>query len=180
MEWLNKIFDWLLQFVPQFEILSPSEEAVRITCIPFIYKWCKVKRFGWYMYWPLFQKFDRVIVKPQLITVELSREHEGKPIEAVWVVQFWIQNVYKALYESEDIEEMLVSQSAKVIGEHIVKGTTDQTEVIVKEITEGMSKAVPRGHGLYIQQVFPSQMVGASAHKLYLENLAEKVGRIVG
>ena len=181
MEWLNKIFDWLLQFVPQFEIVLPREEAVRITCIPFVHKWHKVCKYGWYIYWPLFQSFEKMVIKPQMIVVELSRECDGKPIEAVWVIQFWIQNVYKALYEAEDVEELLVGQAAKVIGNYIINGTAEQsTDQIVKDIAAGMSKAVPDGHGLYIQQAYPSQMVHASAHKLFFDNLAERVGRIIG
>jgi hypothetical protein len=172
MEWLNKIFDWLLQFVPQFEIVMPHEEGVRITCIPFVHKWHKACGFGWYMYWPLFQSFDKRVVKPQMITVELSREVDGQAVEAVWVVQFKIHNIFNSLYKVEDVEEILVGQSAKAIGDCITGTCKDD---LVKTIQSGMW-----GCGIEIQEVFPLQMVPAAAHKVFLDNLAERVGRIVG
>jgi regulator of protease activity HflC (stomatin/prohibitin superfamily) len=168
---LNKIFDWLLQFVPQFDIVLPNEEAVRITCIPFIHKWHKVCPHGWYAYWPLFQNFEKKVVRSQMVIVELSREVNGKALEALWVVQYRVNDIYNALYRVEDLDEILVGQAAKAIGISIMS----RQEIDLKKVIQsGMW-----GCGIEIQEVFPVQMVPARAHKVFFDNLAEKVGRIL-
>jgi len=119
---------------------------------------------------------EAVEVKPQILLVELSRENEGKSTESLWALQYWIQNPYKSLYECEDFEEILASHATKVIGNHVEKKDNGwQLDMMAKEIRESVS-----GIGLYVQQVFPLQFVHAKAHKLFLDNVTEKVGRIIG
>ena len=176
MEWLNKIFDWILQFVPRFTILLPSEEGIRVTCIPFIYKWCTTIKFGWYCHWPLFQDLITINIKPQILLVELSREDkETQSTVSLWAVQYWIQNPYKAIFEVEDFDERLASQSAKSIGSAISKGYDVDLDKIASEIRDGM-----KGFGVYIQEVYPLQFVRANAYKIFLDSLNEKVGRVIG
>jgi len=105
-----------------------------------------------------------------MIVVELSREIKGKSIEAVWVLQYRITDIYNALYKVEDIEEILVGQAAKAIGDYMTEGT---------DIKEAIKKGV-WGCGVEVQEVFPLQMVPARAHKIFFDNLAQRVGRIVG
>ena len=175
-DWLARLFDWFFQFVPQFVMVSPSEGAVRITHVPFIRSWTRTKGFGWYMYWPLFQEMELVNIKPQMLLIELSREVNGRSIESSWALQYWIQNPYKSLYECEDHEEILASHAMKVIGTYVEQGDRDwPLDEIVTEIRKSVS-----GIGLYLQQVFPLQFVHARAHKLFMDNVTEKVGRIVG
>jgi hypothetical protein len=175
-DFLNKLFDWMFQFVPQFIIISPSQEGIRVTCIPWMKKSIKVKKFGWYAYWPLVQEFYTGVIKPQITTVELSRiSNKGSCVETIWAVQYWIQNIEKAQFAVENWEEMLVSHSAKVIGRHVASGSEADISGILKEIKESVG-----GIGLYVQQVFPLQHVIVRPHKLFLDNIAEKAGRVVG
>jgi len=176
-EWLNKIFDWLFQFVPQFVIVSPHEQAVRVNAFPWVKEWVAVCKPGWHCYWPLFQSFEKLIVKPKIIVLELSCEGtDGSVVESLWAVQYWIQNIQKAIFEAEDYEELLVSHAAKVVGEYVKHHSEPcPLDTITKEIRSSVS-----GIGLYIQQVFPVQYVKARAYKIFFENLAERVGRIVG
>jgi hypothetical protein len=168
-DFLNRIFEWLFQFVPQFQILSPAESGVRITCIPFVKKWYSLKGFGWYMYWPLFQSFLSANVKPQILVVEVVRDGpSGKATVTTWGVQFWIRDIAKALFESEDHEERLASHTAKVIGEYVEKGEKVD-DAALSSIRNSMS-----GLGIYIQYTTSKSI------KLFLENAAERLGRVVG
>lgn len=174
-DFLNKIFDWLFQFVPQFQILTPAESAVRVTCIPYIKSWYTLKEFGWYMYWPLFQKFDSLNVKPQVLVVDVVRDApENKAVVSTWGVQYWIRDVSKVLFESEDFEERLASHTARVVGRYIKEGV-EVDDKALQEIRSSMA-----GLGIYIQDLFPLQYTYAKSHKLFLENSAERQGRIVG
>lgn len=177
LDWLSRLFDWAFQFVPQFEIVLPNEEAVRFTCIPFIHEWMRTCKPGWYCYWPLFQNFERLVVKTQTIALELSRENNvGKSTESLWAVVYWVNNIQKALYECEDVEELLISHAARIVGRHINEQPKPwDLDAIVKEVRGSMS-----GLGIHVQQIFPVQVIQAKAYKLFLENLAERVGRIVG
>lgn len=177
LDFLNKLFDWFFQFVPQINIVPPHTESIRITCVPFIIKKTAIKKFGWYLYWPLFQEMYPIVVKQQLIVVELSRETlDNKQIESSWAVQFWIQNSYKALFEVEDYEELLVSHTMRAVGKYLEK---DERPYPLDEILDEVRNNT-KGVGLYIQRIFPIQITRAHVHKIFFENLAERVGRIVG
>lgn len=116
------------------------------------------------------------MVKPQIITVEVTREGSaGAPIESTWALNYRIQRVDLALLEYEDHEEMMCSQAAKVIGEFISRDCQNNTQQILEEIRKNI-----RGMGVYLQEVFPIQLTKVSAHKLFLDNVAEKLGRVVG
>lgn len=177
LDWLSRLFDWLFQFVPQFVLLSPREAAVRITHVPFIRSWYRVKKFGWYMYWPLFQTMAVVEVKQQVLLVELAAVVQGKSTESSWAVRYWILNPYKAKYECEDAEEILAAHSMKVIGGHIIAGE-NPGQWNLNEMASEIRNEVT-GIGLYIQQVIPLQFVYSRVLKLFIDNIDNKTGRII-
>jgi hypothetical protein len=177
MDFLNRLFDWLFQFIPQFEIVGPDEKAVRITCIPFVHKWCRTLGFGWYVFWPLFQEMFTLNVKPQILTVEVVREDDRGPVYtsiSTWAIQYFSRDVYKTMFEVEDHEERLAAHAIKVIGNCIEKGEPVD-EKALSEIRAGVS-----GFGLWIQEVLPQQNAHVLSLKLFTENMSEKLGRIIG
>lgn len=174
-DFLNRIFDYIFQFVPQFEIVGPDEKGIRVTCVPFVRNWCKTLDFGWYIFWPLFQDFYTLNVKPQILVVEITRHDlTGKPIESTWAVQYWSRDVYKTMFEVEDHEERLAAHTIRIIGRCIEEGREPGPDDLA-EIRSGVS-----GFGLWIQDVFKLQHVRARAHKLFLERTDSKLGRVVG
>jgi hypothetical protein len=114
-------------------------------------------------------------VKPQILVVEVVRDGpKGKSVVSTWGVQFWIRDVAKALFESEDHEERLASHTAKICGTYVEKGV-EVDELALSEIRSTMS-----GLGIWIQEIFPLQYTTSKSLKLFLENSAERLGRVVG
>lgn len=173
-DFLNRLFDWLFQFIPQFEVLEPNEKAVRVTCLPFGLNWHKVKCYGWYVWFPLIQTWTTLNVKPQILVVNVSRDDDKKRgVESSWSVIYWVQDVYKTIYESENHEERIACEVASVIGCCIEQGRPVESEDVIKQV-----RPCIQGFGVYIQKILKMDFVHVKSVKLYHDDAGTKMGRV--
>lgn len=150
--------------MPQFEIIGPDVQAIRVTCLPFIHKWHRIKSYGWYIWLPLFQTWTELNIKPQILIVDITRtiKNTNKTIESMWVIQYWPQDIYKACFEVEEHEERLACQAAKVIGDRIENEKELVTGEMLSEIREGV-----RGFGLWVQDVYKKDYMTVRTWRMY-------------
>jgi len=182
-EWLNKLFDWILQWLPTRELLGPNEGGVRITCIPHLYKSIRVLDMGCWWYWPIIQNIQKQVIVTQVLNLpeQALNTIDNKVVVTQWAIQYYVRarEVDKALLNVEDVDEVLAVLAMKAIAGYIRKkkliecSEQDIEDEIVKATKEEIGK-----WGLQLQKIFPLQFVNGRVLRLFIDS-AEKYGRII-
>jgi len=113
VEWLKQIFDRLLSVFPRIFILTPYEAGVRFTFGKFV----KAKKAGWYIIWPLFQRFIWLEIQSQVIDLRVQsvRTKDSQDAIVSGAIQYSIRDVEKAIINIQDIDKAIETVSLGVI-----------------------------------------------------------------
>lgn len=173
MEWLKEIFDRLLSVFPSIFIIAPYEAGVRIT----FGKYCKPKAAGWYMIWPLIQRFVWMEIQTQVadLRVQSIRTKDSQDIIISGAIQYSIKDIEKAIVNVQDVDKAVETVSLGIILDYIKNKTLEECqnlELLKSEILRGLRESA-RGWGLKIEKVFITDLGKGRNLRLLLNNTTE-------
>jgi len=154
MEWLKELFDRLLSIFPRIYIVAPYEAGIRIT---FGNRY-KTKQAGWYIIWPLIQRFVWMEIQTQVVDLRTQsiRTKDGYDIVVSGAIQYSIKDVEKAIINVQDVDKSIETLCLGVILEFVKNKTLEECQNVVAlkdEILRGLRDA-SKGWGLKIEKVY--------------------------
>ena len=154
MEWLRELIQRLTCFIPRPLILANYEAGVRIS----FGKYNKVITSGWFWYIPLFQKIINMEVQTQVVDLRGQSVHtkDGKHIIVSGALQYSIKDVYKAVFNVQDVDKSLETLALGIILEYVNNRTLEECQEVVelkKEILKGIKEAA-QGWGVKIERIY--------------------------
>jgi len=154
MEWLKELIQRLTCFIPRPLILANYEAGVRIS----FGKYNKVITSGWFWYIPLFQKIINMEVQTQVVDLRGQSVHtkDGKHIIVSGALQYSIKDVYKAVFNVQDVDKSLETLALGIILEYVNNRTLEECQEVVelkKEILKGIKEAA-QGWGVKIERIY--------------------------
>jgi regulator of protease activity HflC (stomatin/prohibitin superfamily) len=154
MEWLKELFEKLLSVFPKIFIVAPYEAGVRIT----FGKRLRPKKSGWYIIWPLIQRFVWMEIQTQVVDLRVQsvRTKDDKDIVISGAIQFTIKDIEKAIINIQDIDKAIETVALGIIVDFIHSKTLQEcsdVDNIKVEILKGLRDVV-RNWGVKIERVF--------------------------
>jgi regulator of protease activity HflC (stomatin/prohibitin superfamily) len=170
MEWLKEIFDKILSIFPQIFIVAPFEAGVRIT----FGKRLRTKKAGWYVIWPLIQRFVWMEIQSQVVDLRVQsiRTQDKQEIVVSGAVQYSIKDVEKAIVNVQDVDKAIETVALGTILDFINKKTLTECqniEDIRVEILRGLREVV-KNWGIKIERVFLTDLGKSKNIRLLLNN----------
>ena len=154
MRWLDKLFDKLLALWPVIQILTPYEGGVRFT----FGKRVRAKGAGWYLYWPIIQRFVYMEIQTQVVDLRTQsvRTIDDKDIVVSGAIQYRIADIEKAICNVQSLDESLETLALGIILDFVNrKSMSDLRDInaLKNERRKGMAE-VCRGWGVKIEKVY--------------------------
>ena len=154
MEWLRELIQRLTCFIPRPLILADFQAGVRITWG----KWNRVVSSGLFWYIPLFQEIIYMDVQTQIVDLRGQSVHtkDGKHIIVSGAMQYSIKNIYKAVFNVQDVDKSLETLALGVILEYVNNRTLEECQEVgelKKEILKGIKEAA-HGWGVKIERIY--------------------------
>ena len=154
MEWLKELINRLTCFIPRPLLLSDYEAGVRITWG----KWNKKIASGLFWYVPLFQKIIYMEVQTQVVDLrgQSVQTKDGNSVIVSGALQYSIKDIYKAVFNVQDIDKSLETLALGIILEYVKLRTLNEcqeVEELKKEILKGIKDAA-QGWGVKIERVY--------------------------
>jgi regulator of protease activity HflC (stomatin/prohibitin superfamily) len=154
MNWLNKFFDKLFTLLPEVFIVAPFEAGVRMT----FGKYVCAKSAGWYLIWPLIQRFVWMEIQSQV--VDLRNQSivtlDGHDIVVSGAIQYSIKDIEKAVLAVQVVDKAVETLALGIILEYVHNSRLEDlsdTEKLRSEIIKGIREAA-RGWGVKVERVF--------------------------
>lgn len=154
MEWLREILDRLLSIFPRIVILTPYEAGVRFT----FGKYVSPKESGWYIFWPLVQKFVWMEVQTQIVDLrnQSIRTKDNQDIIVSGAVQYSIKDIAKAVINIQNIDAAIETLSLGIILEFVKTKTLEDCQnvnILKSEIRKGLRESA-KGYGVKIEDIY--------------------------
>lgn len=154
MEWLRELIEKLTCFIPRPVMLADFQAGVRITWG----KWNKVVASGLFWYIPLFQEIIYLDVQTQVVDLRGQSVHtkDGKHIIVSGAIQYSIKDIYKAVFNVQDIDKSLENLTLGVILEYVNNRTLEECQEVSelkKEILKGIRDAA-QGWGVKLERIY--------------------------
>lgn len=154
MEWLKEIFDKILSLLPTVFIIAPFEAGVRIT----FGKYYSAKGAGWYIIWPLIQRFIWMEIQTQVVDLRTQsiRTIDNADLIVSGAIQYSVKDIQKAIFNVQDIDKAVETLALGVIVDFIKNKTSEDCqdiEALKTEILRGIKDAA-KGWGLKIERVY--------------------------
>lgn len=154
MNWLNKLFDKLFTLMPEVFIVAPFEAGVRIT----FGKHACAKGAGWYLIWPLIQRFIWMEIQSQMVDLRNQSivTSDGYDVVVSGAIQYSIKDIKKATLVIQVVDKAIETLALGIILEYVHNASFAALANIEKlrlEITKGLREAA-RGWGVKIERVF--------------------------
>lgn len=154
MEWVKELLYKLTCFIPRPIILAEYEAGVRIT-------WGsrnKVITNGMYWWVPLFQKLVYMEIQSQVADLrgQSVQTKDGKSVVVSGAIQYSIKNVYKAIFNVQDVDKALETLALGIILEYVKIRNLEECQdvgALKLEILKGIREAA-QGWGLKIERVY--------------------------
>ena len=176
MEWLSKFIDRLFCWLPRIWLVHPDEEGVKIT----LGKYWKKAKPGWYIYLPLFQAVDKILIRTQVVDLRpqslwtLDRDN----LAISGSIRYRISDAAKAILEVQNFDETIVALSLGIIFDFTKNKTSEEIskniEGLKQQILAGLRKEA-QGWGLKIENVYLTDIGDVSNLRL-LMNLPANYG----
>jgi len=154
MEWVKELIQKLTCFIPRPILITKYEAGVRIS----FGKWNKIVTEGWFWYIPLFQKIIWMEIQTQVVDLrgQSVRTKDGQSVIVSGAIQYSIKDIYKAIFNVQDVDKSLETLALGIILEYVNKRTLNECEDVdglKKEILRGIKDAA-QGWGLKIEKVY--------------------------
>jgi regulator of protease activity HflC (stomatin/prohibitin superfamily) len=154
MQWLNKLFDKLLSLWPCVYILAPYEAGVRFT----FGKRSRAKDAGWYLVWPIVQKFVVMEVQTQVVDLRTQSVSTAgdKDVVVSGAIQYRITDIEKAVCNVQSLDGSLETLALGIILDFVNRKTMQElsdVDALKGELRKGMADACS-GWGVKIERVY--------------------------
>ena len=154
MEWLKGFIQNLTCFIPRPLLLSMYEAGIRIT----FGKWNKEITAGWFWYIPLFQKIIYMEVQTQVVDLrgQSVQTRDGNSVIVSGAIQYSIKDIYKAIFNVQDVDKSLETLALGIILEYVKNRTLkecQEVDALKKEILRGIKDAA-QGWGVKIERIY--------------------------
>ena len=154
MNWLKELIQQFTCFIPRPLLLSKYEAGVRIT----FGKWNKEVQAGWFWYVPLFQKIIYMEVQAQVVDLrgQSVQTKDGLSVIVSGAIQYSIDDIYKAVFNVQDVDKSLETLALGVILEYVKNRSLKECQDILslkKEILSGVIDAA-HGWGVDIEKIY--------------------------
>jgi len=158
MGWLNRIIERIMAFFPQIIQLPPFTAGVRFT----FGKYAKAKRPGWYLVWPLIQKFIWMEVQTQVVDLRTQSvtTSDNKDIVISGAIQYSIRDIKKAVCLVQNVDVSLEILALGIILEFVNTKTLKECQnvkALKAEILKGMREAV-NAWGVKLERVYMTDL----------------------
>ena len=149
-----QLIEKIMAVWPEINILGPYEAGIRIT----FGKRCRAKGPGWYMSWPMIQKFLYMEVQTQLVDLrgQSIRTSDGYDVAFSGAIQYNIRDIVKAMCNVQDVDKSLATLGIGIITDYVSRHTIDEcqnVELLKQEIKQGV-RSIANGWGLKIDEVY--------------------------
>ena len=139
---------------PRICILGPHEAGVRLT---FGKRVAKVGA-GWWLWWPLIQRFIYMEVTPQVIDLRAQsiRTKDNESTVVSGAIQYSIRDAKKAILDVQDMDKSLEILALGIIFDFVHSRRLEECGdigVLKAEILKGIKEAAA-GWGLKIEKVY--------------------------
>jgi len=154
MDWLTQFLDKILAFVPRVWLVQPNEGGVRTTCG----KRVRSLNPGIYVYWPLIQEMQSVIVVQQIKDVRCQSvaTRDGTDLAVSGAIKYRVKNAEWAILRVQDYDQTLQTLAMGIITRYInerdyetCRNVRDIEETVLKGIREDA-----RGWGIDVMSVY--------------------------
>lgn len=154
MGWVKELIQRLTCFIPRPVMLAKYQAGVRIT-------WgrrCKKISSGLFWYIPLFQDIIDLEVQTQVVDLRGQSVHtkDGKHLIVSGAIQYSIKDIYKAIFNVQNVDVSLETLALGVILEYVSERTLEECQEVIglkKEILKGIKDAA-QGWGVKIEHVY--------------------------
>ncbi len=154
MEWVKELIQRITCFIPRPQMLFDYQAGVRIT-------WGrrnKVISSGLFWYIPLFQEIIYMDIQTQVVDLRGQSVHtkDGKHLIVSGAIQYSIKDIYKAVFNVQNVDQSLETLALGIILEYINKRTLLECSEIgelKREILKGIKDAA-FGWGCKIERVY--------------------------
>lgn len=173
MNWLINFIDRLFCFIPRPWIVEPDESGIRITwgnrvkdCPP-----------GWYLWWPLFQVVQKIVVVPQVVDLR-SQSIKTKDNHSIIVsaaIQYKVVEVRKTLLNVYDYDKSIQTLALGVIAEYVKNRTLEECQdfaAIREEIRKSVVDTMGNW-GLKIQNIYITDLDEAKTIRVLTNDSAQ-------
>ncbi len=166
MNWLSQLIERLFCWVPRLLLITPDEAGVRET----LGKRCKCMSTGWYVFWPLIQRYQRTVIAPQVVNLPGQSVYtkDSTSIVISGALQYRIDDVTKALLGVQDVDESLVALSLGIIAAYVNSRTMAECmniDKLCEEILKGIRKAAS-GWGIKIMRVLITDLAPVQSFRI--------------
>jgi regulator of protease activity HflC (stomatin/prohibitin superfamily) len=172
-DFLNKLFDYIMQLIPWFSLVSPDEGGVRIWFIPFCGTYSQKLKPGWYLLWPLIHetRIINVVTQPISLPEQSLDTVDGVTITISGAVQYKIKDALKALLNVQDYDKSLQIIAMKAIKSYVFNKTYKELrdDVMLEAMVLSLLKRETRNWGMDIQKVFVLQYTKARVLRLLID-----------
>lgn len=170
MEWLQELIDRIVSIFPRIFIIAPFEAGVRIT----LGKRLRAKKSGWYIIWPLIQRFVWMEIQTQVmdLRVQSIRTKDNHDIAVSGAIQYSIRDIEKAIVNVQDIDRAIEAVALGTILDFINQKTLKECqniEAIKTEIVRGLRDVV-KNWGIKIERIFLTDLGKSRNLRLLLNN----------
>ena len=153
MNWFNQLFKKVFCWIPRIWLVNPDEGGVRITLGS---QYCSTPP-GWYVYWPLIQGVEKIVVTPQVIDLRVQSvfTKDRKDMCFGGGIMYRVDDPVKAILKVQDYDKSLYTLALGIVAEYI--NEHDYNDCIIKGIREEILKGIREaatGWGLKIMKMY--------------------------
>jgi regulator of protease activity HflC (stomatin/prohibitin superfamily) len=154
MDWLSRLMDWLVDWLPTLHMVGPNEGGVRLL----MGKHVKDTPPGWYFFWPKIHKVHTVDVVTQVVDLRCQslKTQDNKSIAAGGAIQYKVMSARKAILNVSDYDKALQTKALGIIADYVGNHTMDELRDRdrLKEMIKTGVKEATGDWGIKVQSVF--------------------------
>lgn len=130
-DWINDIVRWFAQFLPQWDLLDPTEGGVKFKPG---YKIVVLKPGHIYWWWPVTTNIYTIETKRQPLTIsQRLTTADGISVMVETVIVYTIDDVEKAIVDTRDHEDTISEIGEKVTVKPVMSREFDQVRVDIAD-----------------------------------------------
>lgn len=125
LDWLNDIAEWIGNLIPDWDLLEPTHGGVKFS---YGGRVTELRPGYIYWYWPAISKVVTMPIKRQTLSfTQRLTSKDGVTLSATAVIVYDIDDVIKALVETNDFEDTIEEVSQKLTIKPLMSRQFDDT-----------------------------------------------------
>ena len=168
MQWLTDLINKLFCFIPRIVLILPNEMGVRVT----LGSRYRALNPGWYLYFPLLQVVEQLIVTPQVVDLKSQSltTQDGKGIIISGAIEYSIKDIVRAILHVCNLDKSMLTLCLGKIAEYVE--THDFSQCKSSDIKEQLRREI-REHvtnwGIKVHHIFLTDNIAARSLRLFID-----------